>query len=697
MLLDIIGLLVLVCQPVCASATPPHRGSSLFSGDGLDQATLSRRLATAALHALATAEGEPTDAVAHAIDVEMRGMRCSMVARTGEEAAMDRTRLQHHAVAVPPVSFQAQPMDRRVILADGVEKHCTTTSSCPVGEFCAKTMRNSSQVHYECFNCSVLDLRECGDKRQSRRDCCSAAFLTQCPSNPYGCCKVDADCRVGEECMSGYCVNPEDQAHDKAALLAGIKRSELPTAAVAWNALPGWNASSDPCDRPRCGPYLDGINAPIYCAWEGVGCLAGRVTWLEFSGLPQLAFEVSTELGDLPELSVLNLPGLPLMTGTLPSSLDKLSNLWMLGIHNTQISGTLPRLGCRSLQMLRIFQNQRLSGTLPSEISQMPMVYELDVHGNTMLSGSLPDLRAAIGLRNLDAGGCSFSRLPPALPSSITHLYLNDNPLNSSTSELGELLGTLSATALRVLNVGFSSAHIVLECRHGSFCTKNEQNPDRGGFGTRVYNPRQCHIGDALCAFVLEMMDSDDKPVRVGGMINNLTLTFYSQRPDRYYKTMMKDNRNGTFTAAIPPAWVNQTGEYLFHFQHNGVEFFPRVTNQYFAAQGPDCPTVDDSYICSGLRTIEFLKKQCPDGSHTVADDMTGATCICEEGFVNDITTNASCVRNCGSGEAVSSDGSCACTGRAYDTTLNGIIICSVGEWEPPENDRNYREAQSVR
>ena len=51
----------------------------------------------------------------------------------------------------------------------------------------------------------------------------------------------------------------------------------------------------------------------------------------------------------------------------------------------------------------------------------------------------------------------------------------------------------------------------------------------------------------------------------------------------------MRDNRDGTFTAAIPTEWIHRTGTYTFHFEHNGQELFPIMKNQLDPAIGHDC------------------------------------------------------------------------------------------------------------
>ena len=517
---------------------------------------------------------------------------------------------------------------------------------------------------------------------------------------------------------------------DGAILLKAFVRD--PRTVAAWDAMRGWRSSTD----DPCGPAKCGFGTHPRCAWDGkLQCTAGRVAKVDLSPFPKLGFELGSAIGDLVGLQLLYLHRMPLFSGTIPPELGRLSwfNLRFLNLHSNQLSGTIPptlgeltgvtelwlsntrlsgtipsELGrLSSMQFLYIYSNQRLSGTIPSELehlapllflalysnpmlsgtlpaelNEMASMFRLDLHGSIRLSGSLPDL-SRTSLTLIDAGNCSFSGLPVALPDSVSHLYLNNNPLISNTGELSALLGSLPATALHVLDVGFSNSPIVLE-----------KTPITASYGTRVYNPTQCHIG-APCTFELRMYDSEDAAVRVGNLIQDMTLCFNGST------TPMTDERDGTFTAAIPAEWIGRTGSYLFHFKHKDAEFTPMIATTNAWASSSDCIAAGDG-LCTSLRTVEFLVRQCPDGSHTVPDKATGTTCdTCDDGYEKMAGTKPTqnCYKSCGFGETVSHDGSlCVCSNRDYyDTNLHGIIICRTGEWEPPQSVLAFEIAHAAR
>eukprot|EP01046_Picozoa_sp_COSAG06_P042685 COSAG06_NODE_5475_length_3456_cov_1.631814_4_plen_335_part_01 len=89
---------------------------------------------------------------------------------------------------------------------------CAADGDCPLDQYCDSTG--------SCFECSYISPTNCDD---ASGDCCSAAFRTQCPTNPAGCkyCERDGDCSGGEVCSLGRCVRPSP---DKAALLAAFVR-----------------------------------------------------------------------------------------------------------------------------------------------------------------------------------------------------------------------------------------------------------------------------------------------------------------------------------------------------------------------------------------------------------------------------------------------------------------------------------------
>ena len=656
---------------------------------------------------------------------------------------------------------------------------CAVDGDCPAGEYCYEAAGAQA-----CDSCAYVTPGACDD---ASGDCCSAAFLKQCPANPADCCSGDGDCDSGSPCVAGRCqATPEQQALEKRALLQGFVRD--PRGGAAWGALRGWSNDSDPCG-------FAGERA-----WEGIYCdiTAGRVDGVILQGYPDLRFEllgsalakldrldtfavtgtalcgtipsefgnltklqqlvlysnpslsgtIPSELGDLTGLNELELNSNPSLSGTIPSELGDLLELQQLGLYsnpslsgtiprelgglsklhalymhsspslsgtipselgdltglnelelnsnpslsgtipgelanlmellllalfsnpslsgtipselggmtelqqlvlygNPSLSGTIPRElgGLSELQQLVLHSSPSLSGTIPSELRDLSALYELYMHSNLALSGSVPSLTGCKRLAVLDLHNCSLIGLPTSLPGSITHLYLNHNPIDAHPANLSALMGSVSA--LHVLDTGFINSKIQLQF-----------TADGGGSGgTRVTNPGQCHIG-APCEFLLAMYDDYDEPVNQGDLIHNMTLRLGGLR------SPMHDNRDGTFTAAIPDGWVRAVGSHTFEFAHSGQEFRPMMSGPTTVAVATDCGT--DGGVCAGLRMVEFQPRDCPAGNHTRPDDVSGATCVCRDGFVpdgNSSDMSLSCLRDCRRvGESVSRDGSsCQC------------------------------------
>ncbi len=339
---------------------------------------------------------------------------------------------------------------------------------------------------------------------------------------------------------------------------------------------------------------------------------------------PSLSGTIPVELGGLSELKKLHLNSNPSLSGTISVQLGellKLQDLWLNS--NPSLSGTIPAgLGELSeLHRLYLYSNPLLSGTIPVELGELSKLHELLLYSNQLIEGTVPALSGCPGLRVLDMHNCSLTRLPRSLPASLTHLYLDRNPLYSQSSKLRSLLRALGK--LHVVDIGFINSKIVLE-------------PDGHLNGTRVTKPNSCRVGEP-CAFVLHMYDEYDQPAKQGGLIHNLTLRSGA------LSTPMHDNRDGTFTAAIPPDWVfegDNSEERVFVFAHNGSEFRPRFVDRTSSVNVPDCHYDYNEHQeripqgeCASLRTVKFLPRQC--------------------------------------------------TQTQYDSRKFGILVCTTGDWKP--------------
>ncbi|XP_059318609.1 putative receptor-like protein kinase At3g47110 [Lycium ferocissimum] len=126
------------------------------------------------------------------------------------------------------------------------------------------------------------------------------------------------------------------------------------------------------------------------CNWTGVVCNENleRVTGLDLSGLG-LEGTISPHIGNLSLLASIQLQNNRL-TGTLPHQLSNLIHLRVLNASFNSIQGIIPPniSQCKNLMNLDLMQNE-ISGTIPPEISQLQRLQVLNLAGNH-ISGIIP-------------------------------------------------------------------------------------------------------------------------------------------------------------------------------------------------------------------------------------------------------------------------------------------------------------------
>ncbi|XP_061350612.1 receptor-like kinase TMK4 [Gastrolobium bilobum] len=172
-----------------------------------------------------------------------------------------------------------------------------------------------------------------------------------------------------------------------------------------------------------------------FCSWNGVKCdSSNRVTTIH------LASE--------------------LLTGTLPSDLNSLSQLTDLSLQGNSLSGSLPSLanltmlitvyldgnnftsipdgcfqGLTSLQNLSLTYNINLvPWTFPAELTQSIDLVQLDL-GNSNIMGSLPDVfDSFVSLQGLDI---SYNNFTGSLPKSFAGSGIKNLWLNNQRNEFG--------------------------------------------------------------------------------------------------------------------------------------------------------------------------------------------------------------------------------------------------------------------
>ncbi|XP_058728418.1 polygalacturonase inhibitor 1-like [Vicia villosa] len=169
--------------------------------------------------------------------------------------------------------------------------------------------------------------------------------------------------------------------HDKKALLQIKKELNNPTLLSSWK------------------PHTDCCNSN----WHGVNCIpSNRVYYLTIEIDDDLASLFPPSIGNLPYLDSLFIYQLPNLTGTIPQSIIKLTNLRSLTIRATTISGPIPNFiaKMKSLTHLDLSDNH-LSGTLPPNLYQLPNL-EAIILENNKLTGPIPISLARLNSLDVD-------------------------------------------------------------------------------------------------------------------------------------------------------------------------------------------------------------------------------------------------------------------------------------------------------
>ncbi|MCX6030820.1 MAG: fibronectin type III domain-containing protein [Chloroflexi bacterium] len=213
-------------------------------------------------------------------------------------------------------------------------------------------------------------------------------------------------------------------APDPAALTAfscdtvtEIPRAECEALVALYNSTngPGWTH--------KAGWLV--TNTP--CGWDGIYCSVGHVLGVDLYNGNNLTGSIPSQLGNLPELTSLNLWGNRL-SGSIPSELGNLSNLYVLGLFDNRLSGSIPpELGRLSnLAYLNLWRN-RLSGAIPPQLGDLVKLIDLRL-GNNALEGEIPS--TLVSLTNLNAGvyytDLGYNKLTASSPSVVAFLNAKD-------------------------------------------------------------------------------------------------------------------------------------------------------------------------------------------------------------------------------------------------------------------------------
>ncbi|XP_022973188.1 probable leucine-rich repeat receptor-like protein kinase At5g49770 [Cucurbita maxima] len=208
------------------------------------------------------------------------------------------------------------------------------------------------------------------------------------------------------------------------------------------NTPPTWKTSVDPCGD----------------LWEGVTCNGYRVTELK---LPSIGLEghLSGAIGDLTELTTLDLSFNKKLTGPLSPRLGDLRNLRSLILAACGFSGNIPEhLGNLTQLMSLALNSNKLIGPIPPTLGKLSKLVLLDLMENK-LNGPLPvstsdshglDLLHQAQHFHLSKNKLSGS-IPPKLFSAdmkLIHIVFDQNQFSGSIPQTLGLVNTLEVLRL---------------------------------------------------------------------------------------------------------------------------------------------------------------------------------------------------------------------------------------------------------
>ncbi|XP_055821196.1 polygalacturonase inhibitor-like [Solanum dulcamara] len=150
---------------------------------------------------------------------------------------------------------------------------------------------------------------------------------------------------------------------------------------------------------------------------------------------------ISPSIGDLLYLQHLDITNIRNLSGPIPSTLAKLTNLTFLKITQTNISGTIPDFfgEMQNITYINLSDNN-LMGTIPQSLDQLSNLSYLQLDRNK-LTGSIPESFGRLLSRKLEFLYLGHNKLSGVIPSSFTNwsfetLDLSGNKLEGDISFL---------------------------------------------------------------------------------------------------------------------------------------------------------------------------------------------------------------------------------------------------------------------
>lgn len=180
------------------------------------------------------------------------------------------------------------------------------------------------------------------------------------------------------------------------------------------------------------------------CSWYALKCdsSSGRVTALTiFDG--EISGQISPAIGNLPYLQMIDINTLTNLTGTIPSTITKLTSLNFLRLKGNKLSGPVPPFlsSLTKLYFLDLSFNL-FSGSIPASLSQLPNLLALHLDHNK-LTGPVPESFGNFAGNTPDLY-LSNNLLSGALPKSLGYVNFSmeiDLSFNNFVGDASFLFG----------------------------------------------------------------------------------------------------------------------------------------------------------------------------------------------------------------------------------------------------------------
>ncbi|KAI3841512.1 hypothetical protein MKX03_031125 [Papaver bracteatum] len=257
------------------------------------------------------------------------------------------------------------------------------------------------------------------------------------------------------------------------------------------------------------------------CKWYGVACdpEINRINELNlFEG--EISGQIPSSLGDLPYLGYLSFRKFKNITGSIPPSITKLKNLYLLDLSYLSLSGPIPNFfnQLTNLNFLYLSSNQ-FSGSIPPNLSELKYIKTIDYFGrfpgpiipqlflsHNQLSGPILKSLGALDYWKIDFSWNNFDRdasvLFNASHSVITHMNLSWNQFEFDLSKVkfpknlmvldlshNKIFGTIPEE-IKGLQLLYG-----LNVSYNSLCGKIPLGGEMGIFDNTVYLHNKCLCG----------------------------------------------------------------------------------------------------------------------------------------------------------------------------------------------------------